>query len=106
MSVGRPRPDLISRCLPRVGASDQVPFGLSTHHICTTTNKLRLDDGFKVCLPHISDMYPADFVQSFPSGHSSCMSPQRIAHLGSSKVRDYIADWQCHLLVLASWLYI
>ena len=51
MSVGRPRPDLISRCLPRIGAHDQVPYGLSTYEICTSTNKLRLDDGFKVCLP-------------------------------------------------------
>ncbi|CAD6580549.1 MAG: hypothetical protein TREMPRED_002775 [Tremellales sp. Tagirdzhanova-0007] len=55
MTVGRPRPDLISRCLPASGAADHPVFGLSTSGICTTTNTLRLDDGFK----------------SFPSGHSS-----------------------------------
>ncbi|ORX41134.1 phospholipid metabolism-related protein [Kockovaella imperatae] len=55
MSVGRPRPDLLARCLPREGSADHVFFGLSTVDICTTTNQLRLDDGFK----------------SFPSGHSS-----------------------------------
>ncbi|KAK1922989.1 phospholipid metabolism-related protein [Papiliotrema laurentii] len=55
MSVGRPRPDLIARCLPREGAADHPVFGLSTVEICTSTNKLVLDDGFK----------------SFPSGHSS-----------------------------------
>ena len=48
MSVGRPRPDLIARCLPAAGAVDHPVFGLSTSEICTTTNQLRLDDGFKV----------------------------------------------------------
>jgi len=51
MTVGRPRPDLISRCLPPPGASDHPVFGLSTYEICTTTNKLKLDDGFKVGYP-------------------------------------------------------
>lgn len=46
--VGRPRPDLISRCLPAPGSTDRPLFGLSTYEICTTTNQLRLDDGFKV----------------------------------------------------------
>ncbi|WWD20617.1 hypothetical protein CI109_105093 [Kwoniella shandongensis] len=55
MSVGRPRPDLIARCLPAPGATDHAVFGLSTVDICTSTNKFLLDDGFK----------------SFPSGHSS-----------------------------------
>jgi diacylglycerol diphosphate phosphatase/phosphatidate phosphatase len=55
MMVGRPRPDLIARCIPRPGAVDRPVFGLSTVEVCTSTNKLRLDDGFK----------------SFPSGHSS-----------------------------------
>ncbi|WRT70585.1 uncharacterized protein IL334_007583 [Kwoniella shivajii] len=55
MSVGRPRPDLIARCLPAAGAADHPVFGLSTIDICTNTNLLILNDGFK----------------SFPSGHSS-----------------------------------
>lgn len=50
MSVGRPRPDLIARCLPIPGAADHPVFGLSTYKICTTKNTLRLDDGFKVSL--------------------------------------------------------
>ncbi|KAK4688621.1 diacylglycerol diphosphate phosphatase / phosphatidate phosphatase, partial [Tremellales sp. Uapishka_1] len=54
-SVGRPRPDLIARCLPNIGATDAYMYGLSTVDICTNTNLLILDDGFK----------------SFPSGHSS-----------------------------------
>lgn len=48
MSVGRPRPDLIARCLPIAGAADRAVFGLSTYKICTTQNTLKLDDGFKV----------------------------------------------------------
>ncbi|KAK8850434.1 hypothetical protein IAR55_004352 [Kwoniella newhampshirensis] len=55
MSVGRPRPDLIARCLPAAGATDHPVFGLSTIAICTNTNHFILNDGFK----------------SFPSGHSS-----------------------------------
>ncbi|WWC72489.1 uncharacterized protein I206_106451 [Kwoniella pini CBS 10737] len=55
MSVGRPRPDLIARCLPAPGSVDHPVFGLSTVDICTNTNLLILNDGFK----------------SFPSGHSS-----------------------------------
>ncbi|WVF67986.1 hypothetical protein IAT40_002748 [Kwoniella sp. CBS 6097] len=55
MSVGRPRPDLIARCLPAAGAADHPVFGLSTVDICTSTNMHVLNDGFK----------------SFPSGHSS-----------------------------------
>ncbi|TXT11174.1 hypothetical protein VHUM_01925 [Vanrija humicola] len=55
MMVGRPRPDLIARCLPREGSVDASPFGLSTVEICTQTDLFKLNDGFK----------------SFPSGHSS-----------------------------------
>ncbi|WVR08506.1 hypothetical protein IAU60_005561 [Kwoniella sp. DSM 27419] len=55
MSVGRPRPDLIARCMPAPGSVDHPVFGLSTVKICTNTNLLVLNDGFK----------------SFPSGHSS-----------------------------------
>nr|ODN89983.1 PAP2 domain-containing protein [Cryptococcus depauperatus CBS 7841] len=55
MSVGRPRPDLIARCLPVKGAADHPVFGLSTVAICTNPDQFLLKDGFK----------------SFPSGHSS-----------------------------------
>ncbi|KAL7422689.1 hypothetical protein Q5752_001980 [Cryptotrichosporon argae] len=55
MMVGRPRPDLIDRCQPAPGSTDAAVYGLSTYAICTTSDLLRLDDGFK----------------SFPSGHSS-----------------------------------
>ena len=46
--VGRPRPDLLARCIPAPGATDHPVFGLSTVDICTSTNQPRLDDGFKV----------------------------------------------------------
>lgn len=51
-AVGRPRPDLIARCLPKKGtpAHDLVTF-----EVCTQDNLHRLHDGFR----------------SFPSGHSS-----------------------------------
>jgi len=55
ITVGRPRPDLIARCLPPAGSRDHPQFGLTTVDICTSTNLPRLNDGFK----------------SFPSGHSS-----------------------------------
>ncbi|KAL6300545.1 phosphatidic acid phosphatase type 2/haloperoxidase [Sparassis latifolia] len=54
MTVGRPRPDLIARCIPAAGAVDP-PYGLATVTICTQTNKAMLKDGW----------------MSFPSGHSS-----------------------------------
>ncbi|ODV91650.1 hypothetical protein CANCADRAFT_42288 [Tortispora caseinolytica NRRL Y-17796] len=51
--VGRPRPDLIARCIP---STFEVEAGiLSTMSICTQSNHDRLLDGFR----------------SFPSGHSS-----------------------------------
>lgn len=56
MGVGRPRPDMLSRCQPYEGAHDHPVFGLSDYTICTQTDNRLLDDGFK----------------SFPSGHSSC----------------------------------
>ncbi|WWD08361.1 hypothetical protein V865_006473 [Kwoniella europaea PYCC6329] len=55
MSVGRPRPDLIARCQPVPGSVDHPVYGLSTVDICTNTDLIVLNDGFK----------------SFPSGHSS-----------------------------------
>ncbi|KAI0064654.1 PAP2-domain-containing protein [Artomyces pyxidatus] len=54
LTVGRPRPDLLARCLPTPGTVDPI-FGLSTIAICNPTSLSRLEDGFK----------------SFPSGHSS-----------------------------------
>ncbi|PCH38025.1 acid phosphatase/Vanadium-dependent haloperoxidase [Wolfiporia cocos MD-104 SS10] len=54
ITVGRPRPDLIARCIPRAGAVDP-PYGLSTAAICTQTDKFMMTDGWR----------------SFPSGHSS-----------------------------------
>ncbi|KAI9245997.1 phosphatidic acid phosphatase type 2/haloperoxidase [Sporodiniella umbellata] len=55
VTVGRPRPDMLSRCVPVAGAQDP-PLGLSTVDICTTDiHSHMMIDGFK----------------SFPSGHSS-----------------------------------
>ncbi|KAI9834404.1 MAG: hypothetical protein M1819_003015 [Sarea resinae] len=53
-ATGKPRPDIIARCRPKV-ALDPQPFGLSNYTICAQTDKAMLKDGFK----------------SFPSGHSS-----------------------------------
>jgi diacylglycerol diphosphate phosphatase/phosphatidate phosphatase len=51
-TVGRPRPDLLARCMPR----DGTPLHeLVDWDVCTQTNRFKLDDGFR----------------SFPSGHSS-----------------------------------
>ncbi|EIW74763.1 PAP2-domain-containing protein [Coniophora puteana RWD-64-598 SS2] len=54
VGVGRPRPDLLSRCHPAPTAHDPA-FGLSTWHICAQPDASLLEDGFR----------------SFPSGHSS-----------------------------------
>jgi diacylglycerol diphosphate phosphatase / phosphatidate phosphatase len=51
-AVGRPRPDLISRCKPAVGTKENVLVAID---ICTETDHHRLHDGWR----------------SFPSGHSS-----------------------------------
>ncbi|KAK0742767.1 phosphatidic acid phosphatase type 2/haloperoxidase [Schizothecium vesticola] len=51
-SVGRPRPDLLARCLPLPTAPHNT---LVTIDVCTQTNHHRLHDGWR----------------SFPSGHSS-----------------------------------
>jgi len=51
-AVGRPRPDLISRCKPRKGTQDHM---LITYTVCTQKNQHLVDEGWR----------------SFPSGHSS-----------------------------------
>lgn len=51
-AVGRPRPDLIARCKPKVGTEANV---LVTIDVCTETGHHLLHDGWR----------------SFPSGHSS-----------------------------------
>ncbi|KAI9779432.1 MAG: hypothetical protein M1839_007397 [Geoglossum umbratile] len=54
-ATGKPRPDVIARCLPKEGSADPAVFGLVTSEICTQKNHAILKDGFR----------------SFPSGHSS-----------------------------------
>ncbi|THH33934.1 hypothetical protein EUX98_g264 [Antrodiella citrinella] len=54
LTVGRPRPDVIARCIPQAGAADP-PFGLSSVAICTRAVGPILHDGWR----------------SFPSGHAS-----------------------------------
>ncbi|KAL5489824.1 hypothetical protein ACEPAI_4656 [Sanghuangporus weigelae] len=54
VTVGRPRPDVISRCQPPPGI-ENPEYGLVTVEICTQTDVHILRDGFR----------------SFPSGHSS-----------------------------------
>lgn len=51
-AVGRPRPDLISRCKPQPGTPGHL---LVTYEVCTETDSHTLEDGWR----------------SFPSGHSS-----------------------------------
>jgi membrane-associated phospholipid phosphatase len=70
---GKPRPDLIARCIPDVanlqkyvvgGLGNQVPDGqfLVSWQICTQKDMAVLNDGFA----------------AFPSGHSSCMFPPEL----------------------------
>ncbi|KAI0703635.1 phosphatidic acid phosphatase type 2/haloperoxidase [Cytidiella melzeri] len=55
ITVGRPRPDLISRCVPKPGSTDPI-WGLSTFEVCTAqSDTFQFHDGWR----------------SFPSGHSS-----------------------------------
>ncbi|KIM62072.1 hypothetical protein SCLCIDRAFT_15917 [Scleroderma citrinum Foug A] len=54
ITTGRPRPDLLSRCIPISGSQDPT-YGLSTDAICTQTDSAIMIDGWR----------------SFPSGHSS-----------------------------------
>lgn len=51
-AVGRPRPDLISRCSPEKGTPEHA---LVAFTVCNATNQHILDEGWR----------------SFPSGHSS-----------------------------------
>lgn len=51
-AVGRPRPDLLSRCMPSRGTKDDV---LVAWTVCTQSNPHILQEGWR----------------SFPSGHSS-----------------------------------
>jgi len=53
--TGRPRPDVIARCMPPLDAMDPQPAGLVTVSICTQTDASILRDGWR----------------SFPSGHTS-----------------------------------
>ncbi|CAO3589693.1 unnamed protein product [Absidia cylindrospora] len=55
LSVGRPRPDFLSRCQPPADTHDP-PLGLSNYSICTT----RIDSAMMI-----------DAFKSFPSGHAS-----------------------------------
>ena len=74
--VGKPRPDLISRCDPDLtnasnfvlgGVNDRISEGtLVSWTICRQTDLANLNDGF----------------QSFPSGHASCELSQRAALAG------------------------
>jgi len=51
-AVGRPRPDLLSRCKPKPGTPTDIYVGIE---VCTETRQHTLHDGWR----------------SFPSGHSS-----------------------------------
>ncbi|KAG1756553.1 PAP2-domain-containing protein [Suillus paluster] len=68
ITVGRPRPDLLSRCMPIPGSHDPT-FGLSTDAICTNTDESIMIDGWR----------------SFPSGHSS------LSHAGLGFLSYYLA---------------
>ncbi|KZP20753.1 PAP2-domain-containing protein [Athelia psychrophila] len=54
ITVGRPRPDIVSRCIPKTGSVDPL-WGLSNADICTQTSAAIMKDGWR----------------SFFSGHSS-----------------------------------
>ncbi|KAH8116869.1 PAP2-domain-containing protein [Phellopilus nigrolimitatus] len=65
ITVGRPRPDVISRCQPHPGVTNPE-YGLVTSAICTQMDVHILRDGWR----------------SFPSGHSSLVSEVSFAGLG------------------------
>lgn len=56
LTAGRPRPDLIARCLPRPGSHNHPIYGLVDYTVCTQTDDDIMRDGWK----------------SFLSGHASC----------------------------------
>ncbi|TYJ52524.1 hypothetical protein B9479_006884 [Cryptococcus floricola] len=55
ITAGRPRPDLLARCLPPPTLTSNPPHSLTSWTACTTADQDRLQEGFR----------------SFPSGHSS-----------------------------------
>lgn len=68
ITVGRPRPDLLARCMP-IPSSSNTTFGLSSDAICTNTDTAIMIDGWR----------------SFPSGHSS------LSHAGLGFLSYYLA---------------
>jgi diacylglycerol diphosphate phosphatase/phosphatidate phosphatase len=61
-AIGKPRPDVISRCNIDVTDTSLKRFPLATVALCKQDDDYIKQDGFK----------------SFPSGHSSGMSPQAV----------------------------
>ncbi|KAG8931424.1 hypothetical protein FRC02_002758 [Tulasnella sp. 418] len=55
ITSGRPRPDMLARCLPRPDSANAAVFGLVDSSICTQTDENIMKDAFR----------------SFVSGHSS-----------------------------------
>lgn len=47
VTAGRPRPDLINRCLPAQGSQNPAVYGLVDYTICTQTDNGILQDGFR-----------------------------------------------------------
>ncbi|KAH9997635.1 phosphatidic acid phosphatase type 2/haloperoxidase, partial [Russula vinacea] len=75
ITVGRPRPDLLSRCNPDSGTVDPT-FGLSTVAICHQSDFHILNDGFR----------------SFPSGHSAdVLTSSLVSFAGLTFLSLYIA---------------
>lgn len=75
VTIGRPRPDMLARCVPGQGAADPTAYSLSNSSICTQTDSSLLNDGFR----------------SFPSGHSS-MAFSGLAYLA------FFTAWRLSLL--------
>ncbi len=71
---GKPRPDLIARCVPISAASDAIPSGLVSKAICTQQDEGILKDGESRNV-HDShshhDTHPYEGFLSFPSGHAA-----------------------------------
>jgi diacylglycerol diphosphate phosphatase / phosphatidate phosphatase len=83
-ATGKPRPDLINRCLPRV-TEDLKPFGLSNSTICQGDPKI-LKDGFR-SWPSGIVLHPlfnknSDILDANRSlGHSSCKGYPPPSHI-------------------------